>query len=156
MSAVHDGGEDARSGAAADSSHTRGIAVHAVKTVSADQGWACTQHLPEQAPDAHSAQEAALQLQDGQQSACLPRKNLTRQPADTAKERGSAAPQQRAAGQPESQTGSHGLSLELLGTEQPQAELTSAASVIEVAAQDLEASMPSKPPAEAPEVCHGT
>ena len=157
MSAVHDGGNDAsRSGAAADSSPVRGIAVHAVKTVSAAQGWACTQHLPEQAIDAGSAQEAALQLQASQQSACLPCEDSPRQSADLAKEEQSTAPQQRAAGQPASQTGSHGLSSEAPGTEQPRADLTSAAGAVEAVDQRLEASMPSQPAAEAPEVCHGT
>ena len=151
VSAVHDGGENARSGAAANGSHARGIAVHAVKTVSATQGWACTQVTPEQASNAGLAQEAALQLQDSQQSACLPREGVVQTSDDPADEREHTV-QQREAGQPESQTGSYGFSSQAARTEQPQADAASGASAVEVAGQDLEASLPSEPAGEVPQV----
>ena len=157
MSAVHDGGQEARSGAAADSSHARGIAVHAVKNVSATQGWACTQAAPEHLPCAAPAQEAAMQLQGSQRSACLPPEHVPRLSADRidAEAEADAAQRQRTAGEPESQTGSHGFSSEPMAAEQTEPDQASAASVTIVADQDLEASLPSEPAAEAPEVCSG-
>lgn len=148
---MHDGGEEARSGAAADSSHARGIAVHAVKNVSATQGWACTQTAPEQTMLADSEQEAALQLQNSQHSACLPQEHVLHPTADLEFERESAVVQQRAAGVPESQTGSHGFSSEPMAAERTEPDQASAAIVAD---QVLEASLPSEPEAEPLEVCY--
>ena len=51
VTAVHDGGRDATErSAGADNCRSGGIAVHAVKEVGAQLGWACTQLAPEQAP----------------------------------------------------------------------------------------------------------
>ena len=50
VTAVHDGGMGATEGSAgADNCRGGGIAVHAVKEVGAQLGWACTQMAPEQA-----------------------------------------------------------------------------------------------------------
>lgn len=156
MSAVHDGGESPKSGAAADGTHARGIAVHAVKTVSTTQGWVCTQAAPEQAHEAGSVPGAALQPQDSQQSACPSCEVSSHQShEDPPNERGTTA-QQREAGQPEGQTRSHGFSAQAVRTKQPQADAASAASKVKDAGQRLEAGVPSEPAAAAPEVsfCH--
>ncbi len=149
---MHDGGEEARSGAAADSSHARGIAVHAVKSVSATQGWACTQIAPERAPCAIPAQAAAVQLQDSRHSTCLPHEHVPHQSADVPDGAADAVQQQRAAGDPKSQTGSHGFSSGPAAAEQPELDQASAASAVIVANQSLEDSLPAEPAAEASEV----
>ena len=51
VTAVHDGGSGVTEGrAGADNCRGGGIAVHAVKEVGAQLGWACTQLAPDQAP----------------------------------------------------------------------------------------------------------
>ena len=147
MSAVHDGGEGARSGVPADSSHVGGIAVHAVKEVGAQQGWGCTQMLSEQAPEAESAQEAAPLLQDSQQSACAPAQDHLQHPVDLIEHAEEMMQHHRASCQAESQTDSQNLPPDAIGSDQAGQE--HAARAAEAPDQ---ASMPSGPPAEAPEV----
>ena len=116
VSTVHDGGVSARTGPVAQGSGAGGIAVHTVKEVGAQLGWACTQMAPEQtpaldSPRSESAQPAAQQLPSSQQS--LSAHTQLQQPQESMINLtvGAEAMPQKvgASGQPESQTGSHVL-----------------------------------------------
>ena len=62
VTTVHDGGRDGTEGpAGADNCCGGGIAVHAVKEVGAQLGWACTQLAPEQAPVASEPPRVACE-----------------------------------------------------------------------------------------------
>ena len=148
MSAVHDGGEDTKSGTAADSANERGIAVHAVKNVSSTQGWACTQMASEKAPEAESAQKAVLQLQDSQQSAGLPEDVLPHQSIDPADSHDNTLEQQGGATQPASQTGSHALVSQAPETQHKQPSLAPAEIPAEAANEGLTASIAPHPATE--------
>ena len=116
VSTVHDGGGSAKTGPVAQSSGAGGIAVHAVKEVGAQLGWACTQIAAEQAPAfdsprGESAQPAAQQLPSSQQSLFVPIQPQRPQESviDLTGEAEPMPQQVGAAGQPESQTGSRVL-----------------------------------------------
>lgn len=145
VSTVHDGCGSARTGPVAQSSSAGGIAVHAVKEVGAQLGWACTQMAPEQAPAldsprGESAQPAAQQLPSSQQSLSAPIQ--PQQPQESVIDlTGEAEPmpqQVGAAGQPESQTGSRVLPSDALGGSAMETEAAPRSVSAEPSEQELQ------------------